>query len=198
METGGPGGGGTGVGRGWRLERGELNGEVAEGGTLSAGTDDLKPCCFRSEAVEELVLAATSHDVEALEVLAGDGSYVAKYFCVTRSETVKEERRKLGRVVWRWVELGQASATKLRVDAVGHVAREKKIGVVDVEGIAVSSDGGGFLDEMGDGERFSIGGRRRVVPSFETLAKEPHAINILVEAEGFVDTTKIGEVFRTR
>ncbi len=81
---------------------------------------------------------------------------------------------------------------ELGVDAVGHVAGEKEVGVVDFEGVAEGRDGGGLLDEFGDGEG---GVRGVVIPGFQALAEKPHAVDVFMEAEGVVDAAEVGEVF---
>jgi hypothetical protein len=87
-----------------------LNGEVSERGTLRASAKNFEAGCFCGEPVEEFVLAAASHDVEALETLAGDGGYVAEYFGISHGQAVKEERGKLWGVVGREIELGKMAA----------------------------------------------------------------------------------------
>jgi hypothetical protein len=68
-----------------------LDGEVAEGGALGAGADDFEVGGFGGETIEEFVLAAAAHNVEALEALAGYGGYVAEDFCIACSEAVEEK-----------------------------------------------------------------------------------------------------------
>ena len=143
-DAGGPGSGWAGVAG--RLERGQLHGEVAEGGTLGAGANDLQASGFCGESIEELILASTAHDVQPMERFAGDGGYVAEDLGIACGETVEEKRCELGGVTWCGVELRETAATKLRIDAIGHVAGKKQIGVVDIEGVVARSERGGLVN----------------------------------------------------
>ena len=101
-----------------------MDGEVAEGGALGAGADDFEAGGFGGEVVEEFVLAASSHDVEAAEFFAGDGGDVVEDFCVAGGERVEEKGGEGWGVMGRGVQGGKISAPKLGVDAVRHVAGE--------------------------------------------------------------------------
>ena len=172
-----------------------MNGEVAEGGTLRAGADDFEAGGLGGEAVEEFVLAASSHDVEAAETFAGDGGDVAQHFSITCGQASEDQCGELGSMAWCGIEFGEIAATKLRMNAVGHVSGEQQVGVVYIERVVVRGDGCGLVDEVGDGEGSMRGG---AVPGFEALAQEPHAVYVFVEAEGVVDAAEVGEVFGTR
>ena len=93
-----------------------MDGEVTAGGTLGAGADDFQSGCFGGEAVEEFVLAAASHDVEALEIFSGDRGYVAENFGVARGEAVEEKGCELGSVLRGGVEGRKIPPFELSVD----------------------------------------------------------------------------------
>ncbi len=138
-------GGAVGCGAGG-FERCELDGEVADGGTLSSNTNNLQAGCSGGETVEELILATASHDVEAVQMLTRDAGDIAEDFSVAGSEAMEEEGCDFGSVVWLWVEFWKTTTAELRVDAFRHVAGKQQVGIVDFEGEVEGNDGGGGFD----------------------------------------------------
>ena len=134
------------------FQGGELDGEVAEGGAFGFGAFDLQAGGLLGEAVEKGVLAAAADDVEMGEVATAEALDEGEDFGVTGGEAVEDERGHGRGIGGGGVEFGEVTATELRVDAGGHVALQKKVGVVDVDEVAGCGDVFGGGDDFRDSE----------------------------------------------
>jgi len=149
---------------------------------------DLEAGGFSGETVEEGVLAGSADDEEAFEAFAGEGGDAAEHVGVAAASEWKIRQANAGR--WRVTRrAGETALRTLSVDAVGHAAREQQVGIVDVEQGVGAGNCFGCSDEGRNGPGFSVDR-----PLLDALAEEPHAVDILVEADAVADGAEVGEV----